>query len=103
MAWTSWLLLAVSLAGIYALGLIGYRLLVSAKELKHELARAESLVDELKQVELEAIQRSKPSSGDDFEQLLVNRELLKRARRLRAEQRKRRLIERISSIEVDKR
>lgn len=103
MAWTSWLLLAVSLAGIYALGLIGYRLLVSAKELKHELARAESLVDELKQVELEAIERSKPSSGDDFEQLLVNRELLKRARRLRAEQRKRRLIERISSIEVDKR
>ena len=103
MAWTSWLLLAVSLAGIYALGLIGYRLLVSAKRLKHELARAESLVDELKQVELEAIERSKPSSGDDFEQLLVNRELLKRARRLRAEQRKRRLIERISSIEVDKR
>ena len=103
MAWTSWLLLAVSLAGIYALGLIGYRLLVSAKELKHELARAESLVDELKQVELEAIERSKPSSGNDFEQLLVNRELLKRARRLRAEQRKRRLIERISSIEVDKR
>ena len=103
MAWTSWLLLAVALAGTYALGLIGYRLLVSAKELKHELARAESLVDELKQVELEAIERSKPSSGDDFEQLLVNRELLKRARRLRAEQRKRRLIERISSIEVDKR
>jgi hypothetical protein len=103
MAWTSWLLLAVALSGIYALGLIGYRLLVSAKELKHELARAESLVDELKQVELEAIERSKPSSGDDFEQLLVNRELLKKARRLRAEQRKRRLIERISSIEVDKR
>ncbi|MEK9578604.1 MAG: hypothetical protein VW008_04560 [Aquiluna sp.] len=103
MAWTSWLVLAVALAGIYALGLIGYRLLVSAKELKHELARAESLVDELKQVEQEAIERSKPSSGDDFEQLLVNRELLKKARRLRAEQRKRRLIERISSIEVDKR
>ena len=103
MAWTSWLLLAVSLAGIYALGLIGYRLLVSAKQLKLELARAESLVDELKQVELEAIERSRPSSGDDFDQLLVNRELLKRARRLRAEQRKRRLIERISSIEVDKR
>ena len=103
MAWTSWLVLAVSLAGIYALGLIGYRLVVSAKQLKLELARAESLVDELKQVELETIERSRPSSGDDFEQLLVNRELLKRARRLRAEQRKRRLIERISSIEVDKR
>jgi len=103
MAWTSWLLLLVALACLYALALIGYRLLVSTRKLKTEVTRAEGLIDQLQQIEYEQIQRSKPSSGAEFEQLLVNRELLKRSRRQRAEQRKRRLIERISSIEVDKR
>ena len=33
MDWTFWLLLAASLAGLYALGLVGYRLFLSGKGL----------------------------------------------------------------------
>jgi len=103
MEWTGWLILVVSLLGIYLIGLIGYRLLISTKKLRQEVARADQLISELKNVEHLAVEFSWPSTGAELEELLINRELLKRARRHRAEARKRKLIERISSIEVDKR
>jgi len=103
MEWTGWLILVVSLLGIYLIGLIGYRLLISTKKLRQEVARADQLISELKNVEHLAVEFSRPSKGAELEELLINRELLKRARRHRAEARKRKLIERISSIEVDKR
>lgn len=103
MNWTGWLLLAIALLGLYAIGLIGYRLLLATKKLRAEVVRAESLIDQLQQVEYQTVEPARPISGAGFEQALVNRELLKRARAKKAEARKRRLIERISSIEVDKR
>ena len=103
MNWTGWLLLAISLIGLYAIGLIGYRIMLATKKLRTEVARAEGLIDELQNVEYQTAELAKPTSGDDFEQALVNREQLKRSRAKKAEERKRRLIERISSIEVDKR
>jgi hypothetical protein len=101
--WTGWLLLAISLIGLYAIGLIGYRIMLATKKLRTEVARAEGLIDELQNVEYQTVELAKPTSGDDFEQALVNREQLKLSRAKKAEERKRRLIERISSIEVDKR
>lgn len=103
MSWTGWLLLAVSLFSLYALGLVVYRILLATKKLSSEVKRAEAMIDELENTKLEAITPSRPAFGDQFEDLLVNRELLKRARAKKAEERKHRLIERISSIEVDKR
>ena len=103
MIWTNWLLIAAGLAGAYVLGLVGYKVWISSKKLRHELERAENLIKELEGVEKEVIELAKPNTGEQLNELLVNREQLKRARRHRAELRKRRLIERISSIEVDKR
>lgn len=103
MSWTDWLLIGAIGAGLYAFGLIGYRIFLAWKKLHFEVLRTERLIAELEATPLEVPVFSRPTSGDEFQQLLVNRELEKRRRRRAAEQRKHRLIERISSIEVDKR
>ena len=42
-----WMLLFVSLAAIYALWLVGYRLSLSAKKLNNEIAKSKDLIAEL--------------------------------------------------------
>lgn len=103
MEWQNWVLLAIGLAAIYFLALVGYRIFLATKKLSSEIARIEHMISELNSVETPPIPVVRPNTGDQYLELLANRELLKSARRKQAEARKRKLIERISSIEVDKR
>lgn len=103
MEWQTWLLVAVLLGALYFLGLTGYRIFLATKKLSSEIARSERMISELTSVETPPIPIVRPNTGDQYLELLANREQLKSSRRKQAEARKRKLIERISSIEVDKR
>lgn len=46
MGWTGWLVLAVSLGGLYGLGLVLYRLFLSAKSLLRAITHSRALVAE---------------------------------------------------------
>lgn len=103
MDWTFWLLLAASLAGLYALGLVGYRLFLSGKGLKQQIDQARSLVDQAKAFDELEVTSASPSSAQDLSKLLVRRRAFVRQRRKKAEERQHRLVERIRDIEIDKR
>lgn len=103
MGFSGWLLLAVTLLALYLLGLVGYRLLLNIKALKRELDRAQSLADQVRQFEELAIEPAKPSGEADLSKALLNRRAFERQRAQRHEARQRRLVQRISEIEIDKR
>lgn len=103
MGWTMWLLLGVSLAGLYVLGLIGYRIYLNVSGLKTEVLKAQSLVAEAQNFEPLEITRAKANDSDDLAQVLLNRRRIQREKQERREARQHRLVQRISEIEIDKR
>ena len=103
MDWTFWLLLAACLAGLYALGLVGYRLFLSVRGLKQQIDQAKDLVDQAKAFDELEVESASPSSAQDLSKLLVNRRAFVRQRQKKAEERQHRLVERIRDIEIDKR
>lgn len=103
MDYMGWILIGVSVAGLYVLGLISYRLLLSARSLQSEVARSQGLVNQVKNFEELRFPESKPSTGSDLGKLLVARHKLIAAKEKRAEERRRRLIQGIREIETDKR
>ena len=92
MGYMGWILIAVSVAGLYVLGLIGYRLALSARSLQKEAARSQDLVNQVKNFDELSFSESKPSTGSDLGKLLVARRKLIAAKEKRAEERRRRLI-----------
>jgi hypothetical protein len=103
MDWTGWLFLAVSLAGLYALGLVLYRLFLSVKSLAREISQTKNLVAELMSYEPLEYTPAKPSSRKDLAEVLMARRNFEKSREAKAEARQRRLVQRISRIEIDKR
>ena len=103
MNWTGWLILAVALVSLYFLGLVLYRLYLSARALKLEVEKSQLLIAQAQEFEALEIIPAKPSSQDQLATLRVKRRKFVRSREKKAEDRQRRLIERVRDIEIDKR
>lgn len=103
MNWTGWLILAVSLVSLYLLGLVLYRLYLNAKVLKVEIEKSQLLIAKAQEFEELQVLPAKPSSQDQLAKLHVKRRNFVRSREKKAEDRQRRLIERVRDIEIDKR
>ena len=93
---------AIALA-LYATGLAGYRLLLSVKNLRAEVSRSDSLVKQLRDYPRPEVIPAHPHGTDDLVTTIAHRRAFIRARRRRAEERQRRLVQRIREIEIDKR
>ena len=103
MNWTGWLILAVTLVSLYLLGLVLYRLYLNARTLKLEVEKSQLLIAQAQEFEELEITPAKPSSQDQLATLQVKRRKFVRSREKKAEDRQRRLIERVRDIEIDKR
>jgi hypothetical protein len=96
------LILVIVLGGLYALGLVGYRVLLSVRSLKTEQSVLESKLANFEPLE-RPVEAATPSSSLPISQVLAKREQLVRARSAKAEERRRKLIERLQTIDLDKR
>jgi hypothetical protein len=103
MNFTSWLILGVSLTSLYVLGLVIYRLSLSARALKLDIEKARQLVAEAQTFDELTISPATPSSHDQLDGLLVKRRSFLSNREKKAQEEQRRLVERIRDIEIDKR
>ena len=103
MSWVFWLNLAVSLAGIYAIGLIVYRLSLSLKSIKIDSEKLKIAIDSLKNIETTEIESAETSSVEDLPLLISKRRKILKAKEQRAKARERRLIEHLGSIKIEKR
>ncbi len=99
----SWLILLASLVGFYFFCLASYRLFLSGKALGTELKKSGELLAELNSFERVEPKSAKAVTGEDFSQVLAARKALVRAKIRRREDERRRLINRIREIDVDKR
>lgn len=97
------MLLLVALAAIYALGLVAYRLLLSAKRLSTEIKKAKELIEKLNNFEIKIPSKAEVSQGADLLSLLGERRKIGQAKEQRVKSRRRRLMQRIKDIEIDKR
>jgi PIN domain nuclease of toxin-antitoxin system len=98
-----WILLSVVVTGLYVLAMTIYRLSLDARKLLAEANKLSELLASLQNAAEVEIIPATPSSAADYVQLVTKRAALKRKRLLVAQARERRLIERIGSIDVDKR
>tara|TARA_B110000305_G_scaffold16050_1_gene14963 strand:- start:33 stop:344 length:312 start_codon:yes stop_codon:yes gene_type:complete len=96
-------LLFVALASLYALGLLGYRLLLSARRLSTEIIKSKALIEELNNFEVTIPAKAQVTSGSDLVSLLGERRRIGQAKEQRGKSRRRRLLQRIKDIEIDKR
>ena len=103
MNWEVWLVLAAIGAGAYVIGLIGYRVSLNLKGLKSEVDKAESLIAEAKAFEQLEPAPAKANNADDLAEVLLNRRRIQKEKEERHQSRQRRLVQRISEIEIDKR
>ncbi|MDE0867447.1 MAG: hypothetical protein OSA22_00350 [Aquiluna sp.] len=97
------MLLFVALASFYALGLLGYRLLLSARRLSTEIIKSKALIEELNNFEVTIPSKAQVTSGSDLVSLLGERRRIGQAKEQRGKSRRRRLLQRIKDIEIDKR
>ncbi len=91
------------LGGLYALGLSAYRILLAVKAVKKELERAKGFISDIAGTQTEDPEPASPTTRDDLIRVIGERQALKRARARKAEDRQRRLVQRIREIEIDKR
>ena len=103
MGFSIWLVILASAAGSYFLLLRGYRLMLSLKSLRQEVERSQALIAAAQDFDEIELNEPVSNSGADLLKLLRQRHRIKTDREKRAEQRRRRLIHRISEIEIDKR
>ena len=97
------MLLLVAIASIYALGLVGYRLLLSARRLNTELTKSKELIEDLNSFEKTMPIGAEASNVADLLSLLGQRRRIRQAKEQRVKARRRRLLQRINNIEIDKR
>jgi predicted KAP-like P-loop ATPase len=95
--------IAAIFGSLYLLGLIAYRLFLSLKVFNQNQSILQSKLDLLAQpIEREFFPAT--HDGDKpINQVLAKREQIKRQRRLKAEDRRRRLVQHLQSIDLDKR
>lgn len=98
-----WIVLVVVISGLYVLGLAVFRLSLDAKNLLVEAGKLRGLLATLKNAAEVEIIPATPSLSSDYVQLVTKRAWLKRKRLLASQARERRLIQRIRSIDLDKR
>ena len=96
-------LLLVAIASIYALGLVGYRLLLSARRLNTELTKSKELIEDLNDFEMTMPSKAEANTGADLLSLLGQKRRISQAKEQRVEARRRRLLQRINNIDKDKR
>jgi hypothetical protein len=97
------MLLLVALASLYALGLLGYRLLLSARRLNTELTKSKELIQDLNSFEMLTPSKAQVTSGSDLLSLLGERRKIGQAKEQRVKSKRRRMVQRIKDIEIDKR
>lgn len=97
-----WLAIVLVAASLYAVGLLSYRLCLSLRRLRSLTSETEAKLQAFSAPELE-ISPAVPSQGADLSEIVMQRRRLLAQKRERARQRERRLIARISSIQIDKR
>jgi hypothetical protein len=97
------MLLLVALASLYVLGLLGYRLLLSARRLSTEIIKAKELIEDLNNFDMTTPSKAPVTSGSDLMSLLGERRRIGQAKEQRVKSRRRRLMQRINDIEIDKR
>ncbi|MCF8528367.1 MAG: hypothetical protein K9G13_00420 [Aquiluna sp.] len=98
-----WLNLAFTLAGIYAIGLIFYRLSLSLRSIKIDSDKLKLAIESLKDIETPDIKSAQTSSVEDLPSLISKRANILKAKEQRAKARERRLIEHLGSIKIEKR
>lgn len=103
MNWTVWLIVGVSLLALYLLGLVLYRLWLNSKALMAEIEKAQGLITEAQQFEELEITPATPAQQKDLGKLMMKRRRFVSEREKKAEDRQRRLVQRIRDIEIDKR
>ena len=103
MNWVVWLNLAVVLAGIYAIGLMLYRLSLSMTSIKTESDKLKLAIDSLKNLETADVGSATTSSVEDLPSLISKRRNILKAKEQRTKARERRLIEHLGSIKIEKR
>lgn len=91
------------LGGLYALGLSAYRIFLAIKAVRRELERAKGFIADIAQAQTTDPRPALPTTQDDLIRVVGERQALKRARARKAEERQRRLVQRIREIEIDKR
>jgi hypothetical protein len=97
------MLLLVALASLYALGLLGYRLLLSARRLNTELTKSKELIQDLNSFEMLTPSKAQVTSGSDLLSLFGERRKIGQAKEQRVKSKRRRMVQRIKDIEIDKR
>lgn len=103
MGWTIWLYLAVALAGLYVLGLVLYRLFLSMKALALATSHTQTLMRDLMAFEPLEYTPASPTSRIELSKALMERRAFEQSREAKAQARQRRLVKRISNVEMDKR
>lgn len=96
-------LLLVAIASVYALGLVGYRLLLSARRLNTELSKSKELIEDLNDFEMTMPSKAEANTGADLLSLLGQKRRISQAKEQRVKARRRRLLQRINNIDKDKR
>lgn len=99
----SLMLLLVAIASVYALGLVGYRLLLSAKRLNTQLIKSKELIEDLNSFEMTIPSKAEANTGAELLSLLGKRRKIGQAKDRQVKARRRRLVQRINDIEIDKR
>ncbi len=103
MSW-SWILGVAAIAGsLYWLGLVGYRLLLSLRALQAAGVPLQASLNKLSEPIEREFTAAKNHTVDDLSEVLAKREQLKKAKRDSSEDRRRRLIERLNQMNLDKR
>ncbi len=103
MSWSWFLGAAAILGSLYWLGLVGYRLLLSLRSLRDASVPLQSNLEKLSDPIEREFTAAKNHTTDDLSEVLAKRKQLKRAKRDSVEDRRRRLIERLNQMNLDKR
>jgi len=103
MGWTGWLILGTAAVSVYYLAAVIYRLSLSVRSLITEVRKTQTLIGELKNIAPLEVKPAIATRGDDLSKVLLQRRTIENKREHRARERQRRLVQRISDIEMDKR
>jgi hypothetical protein len=103
MSW-SWFIGAAAISGsLYWLVLVGYRLFLSLKGLQAAGVPLKSTLDQLAEPIEREFTAAQNHTSDDLAEVLAKREQLKKSKRDASDARRRRLIERLNQMNLDKR
>lgn len=103
MTWSFYLGAALIGGSLYWFALVGYRLYLSLRGLKIAGVPLKSTLDQLSEPIERDFAPAKNHTTEDLSQVLAKRKQLKRAKQDAAETRRRRLIERLNEMNLDKR